>query len=99
MRIPVMDAKMHQLMPTTPTRAKLLLKNGQASPYWNTLGVFCIILKKEVEPSNQLIALGIDPGSKFEGWSVVGTQEVVLNGMSEAPHHIKKSLEVKHNMR
>jgi len=48
MRIPVMDAKMHQLMPTTPTRAKLLLKNGQASPYWNTLGVFCIILKKKL---------------------------------------------------
>jgi len=73
MRIPVMDAKTRQLMPTTPTRARLLLKNGQASPYWNKLGVFCIILKKEVEPDNQPIASGIDPGSKFEGWSVVGT--------------------------
>ena len=99
MRIPVMDAKMRQLMPTTPTRARLLLKNGQASPYWNELGVFCIILKKEVEPDNQPLALGIDPGNKFEGWSVVGTQEVVLNGMSEAPHHIKKSLEVRRDMR
>ena len=46
MRIPVMDAEMRQLMPTIPTRARLLLKNGQASPYWNKLGVFCIILKK-----------------------------------------------------
>lgn len=99
MRIPVMDAEMRQLMPTTPTRARLLLKNGQASPYWNKLGVFCIILKKEVKPDNQPIALGIDPGSKFEGWSIVGTQEVVLNGMSEAPHHVKKSLEVRHDMR
>lgn len=86
-------------MPTSPARVRLLLKNGKAKPYWNKLGIFCIILNREVEPNNQQIAIGIDPGSKFEGWSVVGTKYTVLNGMSEAPTHIKKAVEVRRNMR
>jgi hypothetical protein len=86
-------------MPTSPVRARLLLKQKKAKPYWNKLGIFCIILQKEVEPDNQQIAVGIDPGSSFEGWSVVGTKKTILNGMSEAPTHIKKAVEVRKNMR
>ena len=99
MRIPVLDKDMHPLMPTTPARARLLLKEGKARAYWNKLGVFCIILKKEIESNNQQLALGIDPGSKFEGFSVVGTQHTVLNGMSEAPIHVKKAVEQRRIMR
>jgi len=86
-------------MPTTPARARHLLERGKARPYWNKLGIFCIILKREVEPNNQQIAVGIDPGSKFEGWSVVGTKDTVLNGMSEAITHVKDAVEVRRNMR
>lgn len=99
MRIPVLDSNKTPLMPTTPARARLLLKGGKAKPYWNKLGIFCIILQKEVEPNNQRIAVGIDPGSKWEGWSVVGTSDTVLNGMSETPRHVKKAVEVRRNMR
>jgi hypothetical protein len=77
MRVPVLDAEMHPLMPTTSSRARLLLTGGQASAYWNKLGIFCIILKKTVIPNNQPLALGIDPGSSFEGWSVVGAKATV----------------------
>lgn len=99
MRVPVLDQNKKPLMPTTPARAKALLLRGKAKPYWNKLGIFCIILQKEVEPDNQQIVAGIDPGSSFEGWSVVGTIDTVLNGMSEAPTHIKDAIEVRRNMR
>jgi len=99
MQIPVLDSRLTPLMPTSPARARLLLKKGKAKPYWNKLGIFCIILQKEVEPNNQQIAVGIDPGSSFEGWSVVGTQKTILNGMSEAPTHVKDVVEVRRNMR
>ena len=99
MRVPVLDTKMRPLMPCTPKRARHLLNKGKACAYWNKLGVFCIILKREVEPKNQMIAAGIDPGSKFEGWSVVGTKDTVLNGMSEAVTHVKYAMKVRRNMR
>jgi len=99
MRVPVLDSHRTPLMPTTPVRARQILKQGKAKPYWNKLGIFCIILTYEVQPDNQDLVVGIDPGSSFEGWSVVGTQETVLNGMSEAPKHVKKAVEVRRTMR
>ena len=99
MRVPVLDTHRNTLMPTTPKRARLLLKQGKARPYWNKLGIFCIILTYDVEPDNQPLAVGIDPGSSFEGWSVVGTKETVLNGMAEAPNHVKKAVETRRTMR
>ena len=99
MRVPVLDTHRNQLMPTTPTRARLLLKQGRARPYWNKLGIFCIILTYEVTSANQPLVVGIDPGSSFEGWSVVGTKETVLNGMSETPNHVKNAIETRRTMR
>jgi len=99
MRVPVLDTNRTALMPTTPARARLLLKQGKARPYWNKLGIFCIILTYVVEPDNQPLVVGIDPGSSYEGWSVVGTQKTVINGMSEAPKHVKKAVETRRTMR
>jgi len=99
MQIPMLDARKYPLMPTSPVRARMLLKQGKAKAYWNKLGIFCLILQKEVEPHNQQIVVGIDPGSSFEGWSVVGTKKTILNGTSEAPTHVKDAVEVRRNMR
>ncbi|MGB4731944.1 MAG: RRXRR domain-containing protein, partial [Candidatus Methanoculleus thermohydrogenotrophicum] len=85
MRVPVLDTNRRPLTPTTPARARLLLKQGKAKPYWNKLGIFCIIPTYAVEPDNQPLVVGLDPDSSFEGWSVVGTRETVANGMLEAP--------------
>jgi hypothetical protein len=92
MRVPVLDTHRTPLMPATPARARLLLKQGKAKPYWNKLGIFCIILTYEVQPDNQPLVVGIDPGSSYEGWAAVGTKETVLNGMSEAPTHVPRGL-------
>jgi hypothetical protein len=87
-------------MPVKPALARLLLTQKKASAYWNKLGIFCIILHKVVDnPSLQQLVVGIDPGSKWEGWSVVGTQDTILNGMSEAVTHVKDAVEVRRNMR
>ena len=99
MRVPVLDQNRTPLMPTTPARARRLLAQGKAKAYRNKLGLFCLLLKRTVEPNNQPIAVGIDPGSKFEGFSVVGTKDTVLNGMSEAPTHVKKAVEQRRTMR
>jgi hypothetical protein len=51
------------------------------------------------EPDNQPLVAGVDPGSKFEGFSVVGTQETVLNLMVEAPDHVKEAVKTRMTMR
>src|SRR5207244_2034446 len=48
---------------------------------------------------NQPLVVGIDPGSQFEGYSVVGTHDTVLNAMSEAPRHVRKAVEARRSMR
>lgn len=98
-RIPVLDSRMIPLMPTHSAHARKLLDSGKASAYWNKLGIFCIILHKEVEPNNQKLVVGIDPGSKWTGWSVVGKHKTVLNGMQEEPTHVKKVIEIRCSMR
>lgn len=99
MRVPVVDVRGKPLMPCSPARARLLIKQGKALPKRNKLGIFYVQLTYEVEPSNQVITLGVDPGSKFEGFSVAGTEHTVLNIMSEAVTHVKKASEQRGNMR
>jgi RRXRR protein len=86
-------------MPCTPAKARLLFKSGKAKPKRNKLGLFYVQLCYEQEPDNQPLVAGIDPGSKFEGFSVVGSQETVVNLMVEAPAHVKDAVETRRTMR
>jgi RRXRR protein len=86
-------------MPCTPAKARHLFKSGRARPKRNKLGLFYVQLCYEQEPDNQPLVAGIDPGSKFEGYSVVGTQETVLNLMVEAPVHVKDAVETRRTKR
>src|SRR5205809_2017639 len=99
MRIPVVDTRGMPLMPCTPAKARHLFKSGKAKPKRNKLGLFYVQLCYEQEPDNQLLVAGIDPGSKFEGYSVVGTKETVLHLMVEAPDHVKDAVETRRTMR
>lgn len=98
-RVPVVDSRGVPLMPCTAVRARLLLKKGKATAKWNKLGIFYIRLKRTVEPNNQILVIGIDPGSKFEGISVVGRKETVLNIMSETVDWIKDAIKQRMYMR
>lgn len=99
MRVPVVDVRGVPVMPCTPPKARALLKAGKAHPKRNKLGLFYIQLTYAQKPNNQSLAIGIDPGSKFEGFSVVGRKETVCNLMVEAPHHVKGAVETRRTMR
>jgi hypothetical protein len=99
MRIPVVDTRGVALMPCTPAKARTLFKQGKARPKRNKLGLFYVQLCYEQEPENQVLVVGIDPGSKFEGFSVVGSRETVTNLMLEAPGHVKEAVATRRTMR
>ena len=80
MLVPVLDTNRNPLMPVKPALARLLLTQKKASAYWNKLGIFCIILHKVVDnPSLQQLVVGIDPGSKWEGW--ISWRGTLLQGL------------------
>src|SRR6266446_4632963 len=99
MRIPVVDTRGVQLMPCTPAKARHLFTSGKARPKRNKFGLFYVQLCYEQQPDNQPLVAGIDPGSKLEGYSVVGTKDTVLNLMVEAPDHAKDAIQTRTTMR
>jgi hypothetical protein len=99
MRVPVVDQRGVPLMPCTAPKARALLKAGKAHPKRNKLGLFYLQLTYAQEPSNQQLIVGIDPGSSFEGYSVVGTKETVCNLMVEAPTHVEHAVQTRRRMR
>jgi len=86
-------------MPCTPAKARHLFKSGKARPKRNKLGLFYVQLCYEQEPDNQPLVVGVDPGSKFEGFSVAGTKDTVVSLMVEAPDHAKEAVETRRTMR
>ncbi len=91
-RILVVDAKRRPLMPTTPARARLLLKSHQAA----VLRRFPLVLiLREARPEARVepLRVKLDPGSKTSGIAVVNdrTAEVVwaaeLTHRSQEIHH------------
>lgn len=92
-RILVVDQERNPLMPTTPARARLLLKTGKAA----TLRRFPLVLiLKETRPAATVepLRVKLDPGSKTSGIAVVNdrTGEVVwaaeLTHRSQAIHEV-----------
>lgn len=99
MFVPVVDQDNHPLMPTTSSRAKRWTKSGKATPFWKK-GVFCVRLN--VKPSNrntQPIAVGVDPGSKREGFSVKSKAHTYLNVQTHAVDWVCDAVETRRNMR
>ena len=71
--VPVVDYNQVPLMPTTSRRASSWIKSGKATPFWKR-GIFCVRLNQEPSARNyQDVALGIDPGSKMEGYTVASS--------------------------
>ncbi len=99
MFVPVVDQNQQPLMPTTSARARHFIKSGKATPFWKG-GVFCIRLNiepsaKEVQP----IAVGIDPGSKKEGYSVTSAVHTYLNIQADAVVWVKDAVAQSRRMR
>ena len=89
--VPVSDSQGKPSMPTTPARARRWIKSGKATAFWKG-GLFGARLN--VEPSShvvQPIAVGIDPGSKREGYSVLSAAHTYLNIQAEARVGVKEA--------
>lgn len=85
MFVPVVDANQKPLMPTTPFRARRWILSGKATPFFRK-GVFCVRLNVEPTDRNtQPIAVGIDPGSKKEGFTVKSKAHTYLNVQVDTP--------------
>ena len=99
MFVPVVDKEQNPLMPTKPSRARRWIKSGKATPFWKK-GVFCVRLN--VEPSarvKQSIAVGIDPGSKKEAFSVKSASHTYLNIQTDAITWASDSVKTRREMR
>jgi hypothetical protein len=89
------------LTPTTPAKAKKLLKGGVAKPVWSKFGTFGIRMLVETRRETPRASLGVDHGTKFEGYSVVVDAENTLNVKLDLPDKkaILKKLEQRREMR
>jgi RRXRR protein len=97
--VPVVDQSQQPLMPTTPSRARRWIKEKKATPFWKR-GVFCVRLN--VEPSQRVtqpMAIGIDPGSKREGLSVVSAAHAYLHIQAEAVTWVSDHVKTRRQMR
>ena len=99
MFIPVVDNNQRPLMPTKPSRVRRWIKSGKATPFWKN-GIFCVRLN--VDPSDtefQEIAVGVDPGSKKEGFTVKSESHTYLNIQADAHSKVGKKVEKRRESR
>jgi hypothetical protein len=67
----VLDCDGKPLTPTTPCRARKLLKAGVAKKVWSKFNTFGIQMLVPTQKHLADCSLGYDPGSKFEGFAIV----------------------------
>lgn len=63
------------LTPTTPAKARKLLKAGVAKKMWSKFGTFGIQMLVETRREIPQTTIGVDNGTKFEGYAVVCGEE------------------------
>src|SRR3990167_240836 len=96
--VPVLNLDNQPLMPTTLLRARRWIASGKATPFWKK-GVFCVRLNIKTEENKQPIAVGVDPGSKKEGFTVKSEAHTFLNIQADAVTWVKDAMETRRNMR
>lgn len=98
-RVPVVGIDGKPLMPTTPKKARLFIRDGLAKGKRNKLGLFYIQMTRPVSEETQFMALAEDPGAKYDGIAVASHQQVELTGMVFLPVGVPEKMEVRRNLR
>ncbi len=96
--VPVVSVDGKPLMPTTNKRADSLVRRGKAIRRFNR-GIFYIQLTGKSKGYTQPIAVGIDPGSKKEAFTVKSAHHTYLNIQTDAVTWVKKAEEVSTQLR
>lgn len=73
------------LSPTTSAKARKLIKGGQAKSIWSKFNTFGIQMSVPTGNRTPKTTLGCDPGSKFDGYSIVVGQENNLSIKIDLP--------------
>ena len=96
MRAPVVSMEGKPLMPTTPARARKMMRDGVAVGKFNKLGMFYVQMLIPVGDKTQDVCLAVEPGSKYDGYAVGTSKGVMLKGMAKMPLIAEK---IKHRRR
>ena len=78
MKVFVLSMRGEPLMPTSPRKTRILLKSGRARIHSRT--PFCIQLNQHSTEFVQEVTLGLDPGAKEIGYSVITEKDEVISG-------------------
>jgi len=97
LRVPVLNMRGEPLMPTTPRKARILLKQGKARVVSRT--PFVIQLLYPTGENKQDITLGIDAGYSTIGYSAVTAKRELIAGELELRNDIKRLLEKRREYR
>lgn len=98
-RVPVVGVDGKPLMPTTPRKARLLIRDGLAEPRRNKLGLFYIRMLRPVGTATQPVALAVDPGAKYDGVAVASHKQVELRAMVFLPDDMPRKMETRRHLR
>jgi hypothetical protein len=96
--IAVHSATGERLMPTHAARARQLVRTGKAKKCFDR-GVAYLVLRERVSGETQPIALGIDPGSKKEAFTVQSARHTFLHVQADAVSWVKEHVKTRRMMR
>lgn len=96
--VPVISRTGKVLMPTTPQRARELIRKGKAKKQFR-VGIFFLKLLDRKDGDTQRVVVGIDPGSKREAYTVKSKSHTYLNVLSNAITWVKCVVGIRTNMR
>ena len=91
--VPVLDSNKQPLMPCSRKKSQKINGKRRSDTILANWYLFCIKLTKE--PSDrqyQEVSLGIDTGSKREGYTIATSKSVVLNITTNTPYWVKQHM-------
>lgn len=98
MFISVLNLDNEPLMPTTPSRARKWIQSRKATGFFKK-GIFCVRLNVKSNEDKQEIAVGIDPGSKKEAFTIKSASHTYLNIQADSVTWVKDAVESRRNAR
>lgn len=96
--VPIVSSSGKLLMPCHPARARELVRKGRAVRRFDR-GIFSIRLLDRAEGETQPVAVGIDPGSVKEGFTVKSGMHTFLNIQADAVTWVKEHVKTRRQMR
>ena len=96
--VPVVSSTGKPLMPCHPARARELVRSGRAVRRFDR-GLFYIRLTDRADGEVQAVTVGIDPGSKQEGFTVKSEAHTYLNIQADAVDWVSDHVKTRRDMR